>query len=121
MRITLNVSDTVLPNLTANVDEADGMMDFLLDERKAIHTRRVAHGLRGILEHAARYYDVDWTDIVDRPTVRDDYPHPSGDVTVLGPGVILDGELGVINYKGENYYLTEEARQLLEHYSEKTP
>lgn len=38
-------------------------------------------------------------EIVDRI-----YPHHSGDVTVLGPEVIVDQDRTVISYQGENYY-----------------
>jgi hypothetical protein len=39
-----------------------------------------------------------------RPAPAPTYPHPSGDVTVLGPGVILDGDRRVINHGGRNFY-----------------
>ena len=33
-----------------------------------------------------------------------DYPHQSGDVTVIGPEVFIDQAREVISYQGQNYY-----------------
>lgn len=37
-----------------------------------------------------------------------EYPHPSGEVVVLGPETFIDYEKNVICHKGENYYLPQE-------------
>lgn len=37
--------------------------------------------------------------------MSENYPHQSGDFTVIGPECFTDAEATVICYKGQNYYL----------------
>jgi hypothetical protein len=41
------------------------------------------------------------------------YPHQSGDFTVIGPECFTDAEATVIAYKGQNYYLGDAAPHML--------
>jgi hypothetical protein len=47
----------------------------------------------------------DWAEPVE--PVEPTFPYASGDIVVLGPQVIYDEGLDVINYKGENYTVQE--------------
>lgn len=109
MRLTISTADSVLPDMTTSIGGPDPMMDWADQDRTANHRKAMMKALREAVEGTARFYGIDPEEVMPRPAVRDEYPHESADVTVLGPGVILHHTDGVINYKGENYYTADAA------------
>ena len=55
-------------------------------------------------------------DLAKNPLRPVEYPYVDGDFDVIGPGVLLDADEGVISFRGKNYYhrqITEADRKLI--------